>query len=78
MDQQLYNFDQPIQEAQTYLERKLIAEYLSNKGFKLGDLEKLPEAQAKQLMREACSYADLKLAEIESRSKFRKKIQGPG
>ncbi len=78
MNQELYNFDQPTQDAQTYLERKLIAEYLADKGFKQADLEKLPEAQAKQLMKEACSYADLKLAEIESRSKFRKKIQGPG
>lgn len=78
MYQELYNFDQPAQEAQTYLERKLIAEYLADRGFELGKLEKLPEAQAKQLMKEACRYADLKLAEIESRSKFRKKIQGAG
>lgn len=43
----------------------------------LADLQHLPEEQAKQLIKEACSYADLKLAEIESRSRFRKKIQGP-
>lgn len=78
MYQDLYNYDQPTQEAHIYLERKLIAEYLADRGYKLGNLEKLPEAQAKQLMKEACRYADLKLAEIESRSKFRKKIQGPG
>ncbi len=43
----------------------------------LADLQHLPEEQAKQLIKEACNHADLKLAEIESRSRFRKKIQGP-
>lgn len=78
MSEHLIDFDQPTQEAQTYLERKLIAQYLSEKGFEMADLQTLPQEQAKQLMKEACSYADLKLAEIESRSKFRKKIEGPG
>lgn len=77
MSEHLIDFEQPLEEAGTYLERKLIAEYLFNKGFELADLQHLPQEQAKQLMREACSYAVLKLAEIESRSRFRKKIQGP-
>lgn len=77
MSDYLIDFEQPVEEAGTYLERKLIAEYLFNKGFEMADLQHLPEETARQLMREACSYADLKLAEIESRSRFRKKIQGP-
>jgi hypothetical protein len=77
MSDDLIDFDQPVPESHTYLEQKLITEYLSDKGFTRADLEQLPSEQAKQLMSEACSYANLKLAEIESRSKFRKKIQGP-
>ncbi len=77
MNDNIYDLDRPTEEAQTFLERKLITEYLSDKGYKMADLENLPEEQAKQLMREAANYAGLKLAEIESRSKFRKKIQGP-
>lgn len=77
MSEYLIDFEQPVEEVGTYLERKLIAEYLFNKGFEMADLQHLLEEEARQLMKEACSYADLKLAEIESRSRFRKKIQGP-
>ena len=59
------------------LERKLIAEYLLGKGYQMSDLKKLPELQMTSLMKEACRYAALRLAEIESRSKFRKKIEAP-
>ena len=59
------------------LERKLIADYLFRKGYRLSDLRKLPDQEAKRLMGKACLFASLKLAEIESRSKFRQKIEGP-
>jgi hypothetical protein len=62
---------------ESILERKLIAEYLLDKGYCLSDLKKLPKKKASNLMKEACRYAALKLAEIEARSKFRQKIQPP-
>lgn len=62
---------------QSALERHLIKEYLENKGYRLEDLTKLPVDKAKQLMREACQYASLKLAEVESRAQFREEIRGP-
>jgi hypothetical protein len=59
------------------LERKLIAEYLLDKGYCWSDLKNLPKKKANNLMKEACRYAALKLAEIEARSKFRRKIRPP-
>jgi len=59
------------------LERKLIEEYLTEKGYSLSDLQALPERDARRLMREACNYASLKLAEVESRSQLRKEIHYP-
>ena len=57
------------------LERTMIAEYLLAKGYLLSDLKDLPEEEAKKLMKEACLYANLKLAEIEAKAKFRRKIE---
>jgi hypothetical protein len=62
---------------QSTLERKLINEYLLSKGYHRQDLRNLPEQESKILMREACHYAALKLAEIEARSKFRQNIRAP-
>jgi hypothetical protein len=59
------------------LERELIREYLREKGYSMEDLHKLPEEDAKSLMREACLYAALKLAEVESKAKFRQEIHMP-
>lgn len=59
------------------LEQNLIKEYLRSKGYQLPDLKRLPIDTVQGLMREACIYAALKLAEIESRAKFRKKIEAP-
>jgi hypothetical protein len=58
----------------TELERTYIREYLAGKGYQLQDLRKLPREMARQLMSEACTYASGKLAEIESRAKFREEI----
>ena len=62
---------------QSALERKLISEYLLSKGYHKQNLRNLPVQQAKMLMKEACHYAALKLAEIEARSKFRQNIRAP-
>jgi hypothetical protein len=72
------NFEECTEEGpQSALERKLIEEYLSEKGYHLSDLQALPEREARRLMREACRYASLKLAEVESRAQLRKEIHYP-
>ena len=63
--------------AKSSLERRLIKEYLHDKGYQLEDLKRLPLEESKQLMTEACKYASLKLAEVESRAQFREEIRGP-
>ena len=62
---------------QSALERKFIEEYLSEKGYAIGDLQSLPENEARHLMRAACRYASLKLAEIESRAQLRDDLHYP-
>jgi hypothetical protein len=72
------NIDQCLSEGpQSALERRFIKEFLLGKGYRPADLSKLPEGEAKQLMRDACKYASLKLAEVESRAQFREDIRGP-
>ena len=60
---------------QSSMERKYVEEYLQEKGYSLRKLQTLPEEQAKALMREACRYASLKLAEVEAKAKFGKSIK---
>jgi vacuolar-type H+-ATPase subunit H len=62
---------------QSALERKIILEYLKSKGINLENLVDLPKDEQQHLMREASKYASLKLAEVESRAKFRHDIHGP-
>jgi hypothetical protein len=62
---------------QSALERKYIEEYLQSKGASLENLGSLPRGEQQRLMREASKYASLKLAEVESRAKFRKDIHVP-
>lgn len=68
----------PAEGPETALERNLIADFLLNRGYQLGDLENLPEEVAKKLMEEASRFASLKLSEIESRNRFRQEIRAPG
>lgn len=64
-------FDGP----QAPLETMLIDEYLQRKGFaSIKELCNLPENEAKKLLIEACRFASLKLAEIESRARFRTEL----
>lgn len=62
---------------QSALEKNLIAEYLRMKGYEYKDIRTLPKEVAKTLMKEACMYASLKLAEVESRAQFRDDIRAP-
>ena len=62
---------------QAAMEKALIEAYLKAKGYSLKDLQDLPEEQAKKLMTEACEYASLRLAQVESTVHFRDKIHGP-
>jgi len=57
-----------------FLERTLIEAYLNDKGFTLKDLKNLPEAESKQLMREASTYACGKLAELEVKARFMQEL----
>ena len=64
-----------VKAPQSPLERQLINEFLKSKGYKRQDLIELSLEQACALMTEACTYASLKLAEIEARSQFGRKIR---
>ncbi len=56
------------------LERQFIVDYLGKKGYTLNEMHSLPDPLAKELMTGACLYASLRLAEIESCSRFIRKI----
>jgi hypothetical protein len=62
---------------QSKMEKTLLEEYLQSKGYRFSDLCKLPEEEAKTLMIEACKYASLKLAQVESTAHIREKIRWP-
>jgi len=66
---------QTVKAPQSSLERQLIIDYLAEKGYRLEDMHTLPIDLSKELMTAACTYASLKLAEIQARSQFRRKIQ---
>jgi hypothetical protein len=63
--------------SQSTLERRFIMEYLQNNGYQFEDLKKMPLSESRQIMTKACRYASLKMAEVESRAKFRDEIRGP-
>jgi len=60
---------------QSPLERQLIIDFLKEKGYQLEDLKRLSRKQSKVLMSQACTFASLRLAEIEARSQFQRKTQ---
>ena len=61
---------------QSKLERELIKKFLESKNLSPSDLASLPVDEAQKVMRQACAYASLKLAEVESKAQFRQKIHG--
>lgn len=68
---------EPGEGPQSKLERKYIQEYLHSQGASLESLGQLPKDEQLRLMSEASQYASLKLAEVESRAKFRRDIHTP-
>ncbi len=56
------------------LEREFIIDYLGQRGYKLQDLKALAPVLRKKVLTQACRYASLKLAEIESCSHFIHKL----
>jgi hypothetical protein len=50
------------------LERAFIAEFLERRGYTLEALQRLPAAEAHDLMKQASVYASGRLSEVESRA----------
>ncbi len=65
------------EDPEMYLELMYLGEFLKGKGYRLSDLCTLPKEKARKLMVEACAYASMKLAEVESRAKFVQRIRYP-
>jgi hypothetical protein len=61
----------------TVLERTLISEYLLCNGYQISDLRELSPEVAISLIREACQFAAIRLAEIEFGDKCLQKIRLP-
>lgn len=69
------NSGPPITEdIHAFLEKTLIETYLKGKGFTQEDLKNLPEAESKQLMKEASTYASGKLADMEVKAHFMQEL----
>ena len=62
---------------QSKMEKNLLEQYLQTRGYSFKDLCDLPEEEAKSLMIEACKYASLRLAQVESAARFRETIREP-
>lgn len=58
------------------LERMFIEEYLRDKGSSWRVVCKLPQALARRLMIEACTYASNRLAEVEMRAQLVRELHG--
>jgi hypothetical protein len=62
---------------QSAMERALLEEFLKKRGYSLETLDRLPEREKRAVMTEACNYASLKLAQVESTAHFRETIRLP-
>jgi len=71
-------FSAPEDELRALLEKGLIDEYLKNKGYDRKSLKKLPEDEAHRLMTEASIYASGKLAEIETKARYKQTLKDVG
>ncbi|MCL4528997.1 MAG: hypothetical protein M1282_06260 [Chloroflexi bacterium] len=63
-----------LDDVHPFLEKMLIETYLKGKGYTLEELKSLPEEEAKQLMKEASTYASGKLAEVEVKAHFMREL----
>lgn len=59
---------------QSMLEKRYIEQYLKSRGYRLSDLDRLQPEIARRLRTEASAYASLKLAELESKARFKHSI----
>jgi hypothetical protein len=66
----------PITGSLPDLEQRLIEQFLADKGYTRMEWQKLSPEQARQVMVEACQYAALKLAEIESTAHLWAEVEG--
>ena len=66
----------PIEEPLAALERLLISEFVTAAGFDLGTLLRRHDAEATRILCEASTHAAVKLAEVESRCHYLKKLHG--
>jgi len=71
-------FPAPEHDIRALLEKGLIDEYLKDKGYDRGSLKKLPEDEAHRLMTEASIYASGKLAEIETKARYKQNLKDIG
>ena len=63
--------DQPPRHDQTAdLESSFISEYLERHGHSHETVRQLPDAERHALMRQASSYASMRLAEVETRARY--------
>jgi hypothetical protein len=63
-----HNNQEIMDDVHPFLEKMLIETYLKGKGYTLKELKRPPEEEAKQLMKEASTYASCKLAELEAKA----------
>lgn len=59
------NHQEILDDVHPFLEKMFIETYLKGEGYTLKELKRLPEEKARQLMKEASTYASCKLAEVE-------------
>lgn len=71
-------FPAPENEPRALLEKGLVDEYLKNKGYDRESLKKLPKDEARRLMTEASIYASGKLAEIETKARYKQTLKDVG
>ena len=65
-----------LEDAHGHLERELIDQFLRSQGYGRADLAKLPDEQRQNLLKDASTYAAIRLTEIESRSHYLHEIHG--
>jgi hypothetical protein len=66
----------PVEEPLASLERLLISEYVTAAGLDLASLLLRHDEQATRILTEAARHAGEKLAEVEARSHYLKKLHG--
>jgi len=69
---------EPAEDRNAFLEKKLIEQYLLEKGYLLEGLKKLPADLVEKLMKEASRYASLKMEEVKARAHFVQEIKDDG